>query len=430
MALMEFHAEVQQTADDPRVHIVILAPEEIRTLPRAEAAERLSVLLHQLRVHPELTVYGFGTFGSYVNPIPREQLLGYNTLVEVNLPYTLHLPVHRAFPVRCPQLDAPAIVQTRKIWTDLAAGSNDVEAYADDQPLYYGPARPMTPTIPQAPELGPWPHFTGTNVEIRKDTHGVFRYTQVRVLFDSVHAGIDGPDGVVAIQNARSVAVARATELGAQAINYLLDVYRSITGEEHVERLAKMFVTRVYFADSNLVYESVGIESGLGSAVVNRSLREIDQLAEMLAAGREPPRHVLLLQSAHSALARGQNLLAAVVAFQAQEIIIEKRLREGYAGQGIPDAEVTTRLKTYYQTKDRLTTLSPRGLRRQINRRRYRILGFVAQRLQSEAKRRRSPRRGDRQRGSEATRQPLRGLYKQVRSPLKMLQSPLKPPRL
>jgi hypothetical protein len=178
------------------------------------------------------------------------------------------------------------------------------------------------------------------------------------VLFDSVHAGIDGPDGVVAIQNARSVAVARATELGAQAINYLLDVYRSITGEEHVERLAKMFVTRVYFADSNLVYESVGIESGLGSAVVNRSLREIDRLAEMLAAGREPPRHVLLLQSAHSALARGQNLLAAVVAFQAQEIIIEKRLREGYAGQGIPDAEVTSRLKTYYQTKDRLTTLS------------------------------------------------------------------------
>ena len=96
MATSEFHAEVQQTADDPRVSIAILAPEEIRALPRPEAEERLSTLLHQLRVRPEFTIYGFGTFASYVDPIPREQLFGHNTLVEVNLPYTLHLPTHQS----------------------------------------------------------------------------------------------------------------------------------------------------------------------------------------------------------------------------------------------------------------------------------------------------------------------------------------------
>jgi hypothetical protein len=358
MATSEFHAEVQQTADDPRVRIAILAPEEIRALPRPEAEERLSTLLHQLRVRPEFTIYGFGTFASYVDPIPREQLFGHNTLVEVNLPYTLHLPAHRVFPVRCPQIAGQATVQMRKIWTDLAAGSNDVEAYADDQPLYYGPARPLTPTIPQAPTLGPWPHFTGTNVEIYKDTHGVFRYTQVRVLFDSLHPGIDGPDGTEAVQSARSVAVTQATDTAAQVVNYLLDVYRSVTEETHVERLAKMLVTRVYFADANLVYESVGIESGLGSAVVNRSRRDIDQIAEMLTTGGQPERYALLLQSARSALDRGQNLLAVVVAFQAQEIIIEKRLRAAYQGQGVADPDVIAKLKTNHRTKDRLTTLS------------------------------------------------------------------------
>jgi hypothetical protein len=148
------------------------------------------------------------------------------------------------------------------------------------------------------------------------------------------------------------------TEIASQVINYLLDVYRSITGESHIERLAKMPVTRVYFADANLVYESVGIESGLGSAIVNRSRREIEQVAEMVAAGRQPERHTLLLQSAHSALDRGQNLLAVVVAFQAQEIIIEKRLRAGYAGQGVVEAEVTAKLKANHRTKDRLTILS------------------------------------------------------------------------
>jgi hypothetical protein len=126
----------------------------------------------------------------------------------------------------------------------------------------------------------------------------------------------------------------------------------------HVERLAKMLVTRVYFADANLVYESVAIESGVGSAVVNRSRREIEQVAGMLAMGGKPERHTLLFQSAHSALDRGQNLLAVVVAFQAQEIIIEQRLRAGYAGQGIADIEVTAKLKTSHRTKDRLTTLS------------------------------------------------------------------------
>ncbi len=358
MPISEFQAEVQQTAEDPRLRVAILADDGIRTLPRAEAEEYLSGLLHQLRVRPEFTLYGFGTFSSYLEPMPSEQLFGQNTLVEVSLPYTLHLPVHRAFRVRCPQVDAPVIVQMRKIWTNLAAGSSDVEAYADDQPLYYGPANPSTPSIPQAAELGPWPHFTGTNVEILKDTHGVFRYTHVRLLFDSAHAGIDGPDRTDAVQNARSAAVTRSTEIASQVINYMLDVYRSATGEHHIERLASMLVTRVYFANSNLVYESVGIESGLGSAVVNRSRREIDEFADMLAAGREPEKHVLLIQSAHSAIDRGQTLLAAVVAFQAQEILIEERLRAGYASNGIPDAEVTTKLKNCHRTKDRLTTLS------------------------------------------------------------------------
>jgi hypothetical protein len=303
-------------------------------------------------------VYGVGAFSSYVDPIPREQLLGHNTLVEVNLPYTLYLPAHRVFRIRCSDVEVPAIVQTRKVWTELATGSSEVEAYADDQPLYYGPARPSTPTIPQAPALGPRPHFTGTNVEIYRDTHGVFRYSQVRVLFDSVHPGIDAPDGPETVKNARSAAVSQATEIASRVISYLLDVYRITTGETHVERLAKMLVTRIYFADANLVYESVGVESGLGSAVVNRSRREIEQVAEMAATGRQPERYALLLQSARSALDRGQNLLAVVVVFQAQEILIEKRLRARYAGQGVSDAEVAAKLKTNHRTKDRLTILS------------------------------------------------------------------------
>lgn len=150
-------------------------------------------MLHQIRTAPEFTIYGFQTLASYEVPPAKEKLLGYNTLVEVSIPYTLHLPSNVPFTVTCSQSGRATIV-LRKVWTELAAGSNDAEIYADDQLLYYGPAKPRTPNIPQASEVGPWPRFTGTNVEITKDTHGVFRYTQIKVFFDSVFVGIDGAD--------------------------------------------------------------------------------------------------------------------------------------------------------------------------------------------------------------------------------------------
>ena len=249
------------------------------------------------------------------------------------------------FPLTMPETNARGIVQIRKIWTDLATGSNSVEAYADDQLLYYGPARPVSPTVPQDPILGPWPRFTGANMEVGKDIHGVLRYTQVRILFDTRHPNIDGADDSEPIQQARKAAVESASAIAGNAVNYLLDVYRSVTGEHHPERLARMLVTRVYFADVNVVFESVGVESGLGSAIINRSRREINQIAAMLVADSQPAPHTLLLQSAYSALERGQLLLAIVVAFQAQEMVIEAGIRAGLQRQGAGDVEITERLK-------------------------------------------------------------------------------------
>ena len=356
MALREFHARIQQTESDPVVPVRIVAQEEIASLPREQAEEHLSALLHQVRVRPEFILYGLGTLASYVDPPPRTALLGHNTVVDVSLPYTLHLPNDMPFEVSCPQTGRATVV-LRKVWTTLGNGSNNAEVYADDQILFYGPAQHQSPTMPQAPELGPWPHLTGVYIEIGKDTYGVVRYTVMRVFFDSTAVGVDGPAVDETVRAARSAALYEAKKTGCDIANYLLDIYRSVTGEEHVERLPRMTVIRVYFADHNLVYEGISIEGGLGSAIVNRSRREIDQIKQMLMAGEEPARHVLLIQSSRAALSRGQLVLAVVVAFQALEILLETNLRVGYAHQGLSDADVTTRLRTRYKTKDRLTVL-------------------------------------------------------------------------
>lgn len=95
MALAEFQARVRQTENDPAISVHVVAPDEIARLPREDAEARLSALLNQVRVRPELILYGFRTLASYVDPPPREALLGHNTLVEISIPYTLHLPLLR-----------------------------------------------------------------------------------------------------------------------------------------------------------------------------------------------------------------------------------------------------------------------------------------------------------------------------------------------
>lgn len=300
MAFAEFRARIRQTGNDPMVPVRILAPQEIAGLPREEVETRLSGLLHQVRIRPELIVYGFASLASYVDPPPRAALLGYNTVVEISLPYTLHLPDGMPFDVTRPEAGRAAIV-ARKVWTNLATGSNEAEVYADDQLLYYGPAQPRSPTIPQAPELGPWPHFTGTNVEIGKDTHGVFRYTQIRIFFDSALAGIGGVDTDPRVQAARSSALEQAKATGMAIANYLLDVYRYVTGAEHVERLPFMAVNRVYFADHNLASEGVAVEGGLGSiAKLIRYLARLTPGARAAAMDRSGVMSLAMMKPRHS----------------------------------------------------------------------------------------------------------------------------------
>jgi hypothetical protein len=356
MVLAEYLAKIQQTAGDPMIPVHVIASREIATQPREQAERQLDALLHQVRIRPEIVLYSLRTVSSYEDPLPKSNLFGHNTLVEICLPYTLHLPSDMPLDVAYPK-DCMATVVVRKVWTDLAVGSNTAEIYSDDCQLYYGPVQLASPNIPQAPELGPSPHFSGTNLEIAKDTHGVFRYTQIHVFFESTQTAIAGLDTDEAVQAARSLAYDGAMKTAKDVVNYLLDVYRYVTSAEHVERLSTMNVRRVYFADHNLLFEEVGIEGGLGSAIVNRSGREISRIREMLLAGAEPERHVLLMQSARAALNRGQLVLAVVVAFQSLEILLETKLRLAYAKLGLSDADVTERLKRWYRTKDRLTRL-------------------------------------------------------------------------
>ena len=353
MGLKEYHAEVQETADSPPVGITLLTSEDIAQLPRGQAEEHFAQLLSQFRLRPEIQLFEVGTFSSYVTPPSGASLLGKNVVLEARLPYCLSLPDGLITEVIVPDSGIRARVRVRKVWTDLAEGSTDLDAYADDRLLYLGNFEIQTPQFPQPPEHGPWPRLSGRNVEFEKDTRGRLRYTHIRIAFDMDQGSLDSEHN----ESARRDALRQATEIGLQVINYFLDVYRYVTGETHPERLSLPIVTLVYFADCNLVFEGVVISHGLRSAVANRPGTEIDRLLQMVSAGDRPDRHELLLLSARAALDRRELLIAVIASFQALEIFLENKLREGYGKQGLDDPTITQLLNGTHRTKDRLQKL-------------------------------------------------------------------------
>jgi len=120
------------------------------------------------------------------------------------------------------------------------------------------------------------------------------------------------------------------SDVALAIVNYVLDVYRFVTGETHIETVWSPVITQVFFSDHNLVFEGVTVPHGLRSAIANRSKEEIDRVANMLSRGDRPSREVLLLHSSRAALDRRETLVAVLVAFQALEIYLETRLRAGF----------------------------------------------------------------------------------------------------
>jgi hypothetical protein len=90
--MAKFRAKIQASPDSPQISITAMVPEEVTALPLEDAKKYLAEIVQNVRPAPEFVIHGFATVASYEKPIPKEQLMGHNTLVEVSLPYTLHLP--------------------------------------------------------------------------------------------------------------------------------------------------------------------------------------------------------------------------------------------------------------------------------------------------------------------------------------------------
>jgi hypothetical protein len=282
-------------------------------------------------------------------------------MVEVALPYCLHVPNHLACRVVLPKQGTDALVTFCKYWTENAEGSGTADLFAHDRVTYFSGTTLQTPEFPEKPILGPEPRCKGKNVERDRETAGYFRYSRLRVFFDTRYEGLpQGPKGVFETVQTEVLAKARTI------VNRVLDAYRLVTRDDFVQRIGALHVTDLYFAEHNIGVHGADFGHGIRTAIMNRSGREIEEFANILETGRELPVHELLFLDAGAALADSRFLLAVVHAFQALEIFLEGYLREAFARKGLAPGAIDDKLDHTRRTKERLRDLLPEATGRSL----------------------------------------------------------------
>lgn len=279
-----------------------------------------------------------------------------NLLIEVNLPYCLHLPDKYLYEVKLGEQEN-AYLRLRKVWTEKTtnptrpedldpSSSNDL--FAEDREVFFGKAQILTPVFPQKENVG-WHYlFRGQNVEMVADTTGYFRYTKVFIYIKASYTKEEIAKNSATI---KSLAESKALEI----VNNLIEVYRYVAEEEYVERLAQVNIMNIYFFDLKQAIITASLATHhIRNASINKPRTVIEKVRSMLSSGAHPMLYETLLLNAKNSLRRGDFSSSVVAVFQSFEIFLENFLINSYKSLGLNDDQIKQKMDLDWETKKRL----------------------------------------------------------------------------
>lgn len=324
----------------------------IEKLTREQLSEVIRKDLSSVSPNPVSGIYSNLLSFNYDDPESLKDFDYANTLVEVHLPYCLHIPNEYELEVFIPEENLKALVILKKIWTNKATAegvrSLDIDFFAEDRTLYFQKSVILNPVVPLRPEEGWEQNFTGENIEKIKEKNGVFRYSQLYIQFDSniSKEQLDSKEGKEILE--------RVKEKALLIVNRLIDSYRFVTSREHVQRLGSLGVNMIYFINHDRGFYTLSSGFGIETAPINRSRKEIAAIRKMLGNGERPELYSLLLLDAKSSYENKDYALAVVQSFQALEICLENSLLAELHKRGDSEDDSLVYLDKYWRTKERL----------------------------------------------------------------------------
>lgn len=274
-----------------------------------------------------------------------------NTLIVASIPYCLHVPNGYEYQTALTEEKGDVLISLEKIWTSKATAdgklSSNSDFYAKDKSLYFQKSVVLTPKYPIKPVEGWRQNFTGTNIERIKEQVGVFRYTLLYIQLDTNYT-------LEVIDRKDAGALNEVKEIALKITNRLLDAYRFVTKEAHIQRLGTLEISQIYFKQHNQGFYISSTGFGIETARMNRSKEEFIEIGRLLKEDERPPLSDLLLLDAKSSADTRDFSLCVVQSFQALEIYLENLLINELKALSKTDQEISAYLGKYWRTKDRL----------------------------------------------------------------------------
>lgn len=348
---IEIVADYKDVENPVRLYLNI-HKEEIKTIPKDILQNILLEEVKKVALHPIGGMLKLNTNFNYQEPEFLNEFDYANTIIQVNLPYCLHVPNFDEMEVDIPELNLKANVIFEKIWTGRAVDgeeeSDKVDFFAEDRDLYFNKGSMITPKLPLPPHEGWEGYYTGKNTEKMRDQNGVFRYTRLLIQFD-----VNTSEEV--LNKEKDLVIEKIREKTIIIVNRVIDAYRTNSDEYHVRRLGEINIVLVYFIQFNQGYYI--LSPNTTNAKINISRQEIEKIKEKLLNADKPDLYQLFLLNAKSSLDTKDYTLAIVESFQALEMFLEKYLISEFKKRGDSESSYKKILKKHWTTKNRLNSV-------------------------------------------------------------------------
>ena len=293
-------------------------------LKRAEIQQFQKVfegMLKAINVRKGLHIYEAQPFYELCEP-EKYRSTKKNTIVEVAIPFCLNLPQDYICKVEIPEKKYSALVHFGKIWTKNSKGSSSVDLFEEDNIIYFAKTEVITPPVPQNDENGYELCYQGKKVIKTRDNTGYFRYSKLFIEINTNYS----KERLKNNSKYKETSLSEIREKTHEIVNRILDIYRFITNENHVERLSDINIKNIYFVDHNIGFYVLKMGAGIQSAIVNRSKKEINEIKKLLENGFSCPIYELLFLNSEASYHKKMFTLAVVESFQALEIFLENFL--------------------------------------------------------------------------------------------------------
>lgn len=242
--------------------------------------------------------------------IPKSK---FNTIIRVNIPYVIYFPNFFSITVKEPRI---AKITFFKHWTDKIENPNKFDVVSSET-LYYGDNKYKTPIFP-IENNKEWQFIgTGKNIEKINDNTGYFRFTSLKIEFNTKYHN-------KTLKNNPKAIIQKITDDLIRLINHFLTIYRKISGRVHIKPLKEVMITDLFFLKKNIGFHFVNMD--ITKAKINHSRKIIKKCKVKIEKGYSVGISDILFDNAKANILSKEFKLAVVESFQGFDVFIEKAI--------------------------------------------------------------------------------------------------------